>query len=350
MRFFVASQKDEGKVLWARNEQTGPQFCRAKMESRDASCLAHYRKVFATNPSSAAPFTICPYGLLTSKPLAGATPAIVISGLGKPQEKNEESAEITIRISDLLPVAEQVSAAVARREYDHLEAAVHEVRHLNASITQHSEVLLRELGSPLEERWDMSAINADPAKRSAFSVFAASRDLSLALSMHELSRSPASAGEGASEQDIFNLFVRQKQIASAQLKGKGLTLYINPTNKVLKLSRAFRLIPKILIDNALKYAASGSRIEISFVQRPNAFRIICRNFGRIVRPGECDFVFYRGYRGENSAMAQGSGIGLWLAKLIVNANGGSLKFEVSESNRNFGEASGTTEVSITLAG
>jgi two-component system phosphate regulon sensor histidine kinase PhoR len=84
-----------------------------------------------------------------------------------------------------------------------------------------------------------------------------------------------------------------------------------------------------LVDNAIKYAASGKRIELSLRREGELLVLRVRDFGPGVEPDEHDKIFDRFYRARAVRLKpiRGSGIGLALVQHIVHAHGGGVAVE-----------------------
>ncbi len=89
-----------------------------------------------------------------------------------------------------------------------------------------------------------------------------------------------------------------------------------------------------LVENALKYAASGKRVNIKLEHRPGAggkheVRVAVRDYGPGIAPEHLPRLTERFYRvdvGESRAQG-GTGLGLALVKHILNRHGGRLTIE-----------------------
>jgi len=88
----------------------------------------------------------------------------------------------------------------------------------------------------------------------------------------------------------------------------------------LQLEHAFSNI----LENAIKFSAAGSSVETG-VQRDTGFvRIRFLDQGIGMDPAEYQKVFEPFYRGARSSGAQGSGLGLFLARRVVELHGGKI--------------------------
>ncbi|MBP8811536.1 MAG: HAMP domain-containing histidine kinase [Kofleriaceae bacterium] len=89
-------------------------------------------------------------------------------------------------------------------------------------------------------------------------------------------------------------------------------------------SNALTLAVLNLIDNAIKYAADGQRIEIEVAATAKTITIAVRDHGPGIDPTEHDRIFERFYRARAVRLKpiRGSGIGLALVAHIAHAHGG----------------------------
>lgn len=81
-----------------------------------------------------------------------------------------------------------------------------------------------------------------------------------------------------------------------------------------------------LLDNGIKYSPEGSNIEIFLEKRNSFFRIEVKDQGIGIPKEEYHKVFGRFYRGDSAVVknTEGSGIGLYLARSIVEQHQGML--------------------------
>jgi two-component system sensor histidine kinase KdpD len=80
-----------------------------------------------------------------------------------------------------------------------------------------------------------------------------------------------------------------------------------------------------LLENAAKYSAKGRPIRISVEHKPGEVTINVADQGSGIDATEQSLIFDKFYRGsEHRFMVQGTGMGLAISKVIVEAHGGSL--------------------------
>lgn len=86
-----------------------------------------------------------------------------------------------------------------------------------------------------------------------------------------------------------------------------------------------------LIDNAIKYSYSNTKVLIEVIKRNDVVEIQIVNYGLSL---ERENMFEKGFRGKFSKMvtAEGEGLGLWLCQHIVRSHGGNLRVRSVDSS------------------
>jgi two-component system sensor histidine kinase KdpD len=104
--------------------------------------------------------------------------------------------------------------------------------------------------------------------------------------------------------------------------------------RVMADPELLQLALRQLLDNACKYSVPGSAVSVSIDSQDEWVAIRTANSGSHIRPNERSRIFERFYRGaEAQDKAPGSGLGLYIARKIVHAHGGSLDLEMRETAR-----------------
>lgn len=129
---------------------------------------------------------------------------------------------------------------------------------------------------------------------------------------------------------------------------EGVLYYINPllNNKNIKLNLSMdsnlpmievdidkvREATQNIIENAIKYSKDGGQIDVSLNVRKNNLIITIRDDGIGIPEEFKDMVFTKFSRGENTLKinTEGSGLGLFVAKEIMEKHGGKIWFESKE--------------------
>lgn len=84
-----------------------------------------------------------------------------------------------------------------------------------------------------------------------------------------------------------------------------------------------------LVGNALRSTASGGRVEVRAWREDGRVEVSVADTGDGIRPEDLPFIFERFYRGEKSRSRAtgGAGLGLAIARGIVQAHGGDIQIE-----------------------
>lgn len=98
-----------------------------------------------------------------------------------------------------------------------------------------------------------------------------------------------------------------------------------------------RLTLEIVLDNAIKYTKPNTAIELLGKKATEGgVEFLIRDHGPGLPPDELARIFEKTYRGSNAAGVPGSGLGLYMARSMVDVHGGSLTARnVSESGMEF---------------
>lgn len=87
-----------------------------------------------------------------------------------------------------------------------------------------------------------------------------------------------------------------------------------------------------LVSNAIKYS-SGGEIRISGQVRPEQVIVTVSDQGPGIDPSDIPYIFDRFYRSDQAVRkTKGAGLGLYLAKAIVEAHGGRMWVDPQPGN------------------
>lgn len=82
-----------------------------------------------------------------------------------------------------------------------------------------------------------------------------------------------------------------------------------------------------LIKNALDHTDTGGIVRVTWKRSPVFLRLTVADNGQGIAPEDIHHIFKRFYRSKNSSDRQGAGLGLSLAKAIIEGQGGTLSAE-----------------------
>jgi len=122
-------------------------------------------------------------------------------------------------------------------------------------------------------------------------------------------------------------FVEETALASGSESNNSPSLQNLP--RVLADREAIHQVFSNLIDNALKYGASGGRIVLGARAFPHAVEFFVQDYGGGIASEHLPRLFERFYRVDKARSREsgGTGLGLAIAKHIVLAHGGSIRAE-----------------------
>jgi PAS domain S-box-containing protein len=132
--------------------------------------------------------------------------------------------------------------------------------------------------------------------------------------------------------DVLAESVRSAQ-ASAELHTVYLDIQAQGTTIMADRMRVEQVIGNIL-DNAIKYSPHGGKVTVRLENRDKEYQVSIIDEGIGVSAEQFDHIFERFYRVHNTTIQQysGIGLGLYVAKAIINGHGGQIWFTNNQSN------------------
>lgn len=136
------------------------------------------------------------------------------------------------------------------------------------------------------------------------------------------------------EFNFYKTFDKIRMCLQEEAKKKKNTIKISCQGncKDIKAYSSIELLPFLIIDNAIKYTSPGEDICINIIQSDTTQIIKIQAVGSKIEEDESENIFKREYRGKNAKKYcnDGSGIGLYLAKRICDAN--NINIKVNNTN------------------
>lgn len=116
-----------------------------------------------------------------------------------------------------------------------------------------------------------------------------------------------------------------RQLKLAYQKPKQFPMLMLDENKIRQLIMN-------LVDNAIYYTAPGGNITVKLIEKPQTIELRVEDEGMGVPKSEQHHLFTKFYRASNARKARpdGTGLGLYMAKKVIMAQGGSLIFDSTE--------------------
>ena len=98
---------------------------------------------------------------------------------------------------------------------------------------------------------------------------------------------------------------------------------------------AYQRVIRTLLDNATKYAHTGTTVRVTLDRDGKRSRLAVSNFGETISPDELEHLFDRFYRTDRARSRQGVGgfgLGLSIAKTLVDSAGGTIRATSTEKD------------------
>jgi signal transduction histidine kinase len=111
----------------------------------------------------------------------------------------------------------------------------------------------------------------------------------------------------------------------ARAAGRSVTLAPGDLPDTLRCEpQGLRMALKVLVVNAIQYSPAHAPVELSGRRADGGIELLVRDHGKGVPPTETEQIFAKSYRGSNAGERPGSGLGLYMARSVVEVHGGIL--------------------------
>jgi NtrC-family two-component system sensor histidine kinase KinB len=236
---------------------------------------------------------------------------------------HDDHGHVSSAITLLQDVTQLRELERGREEY--LALISHDLRAPLTVVTMRSELLARQLSS--EDLPDMAA-NAQQIRESAVRMARMVEELleSAQLQSGTLRLHREATDLCALVQDVC------ERVVPPGDRGRLRFDLDDGTKLTVDKSRVARAVSN-LITNALKYASAPSPVTIALKAAPSEIAISVSDEGPGIPPDELDLVFRRYYRTPGATAKEGTGLGLYITRLIVEAHGGRIWAENGEQGR-----------------
>ncbi len=266
------------------------------------------------------------------------------AGSGQPDERRVQ--EVDVRHADGHPIGLQAITTVLR-DADGGSSLVGLLRDLSpqrahlADQRRFASMLNHEFRTPLAtidgaiQRLEATAQGADDAVRQRYRKIAVAVDRLIAMLDEYLSPDRMAAigklrqPNTIAARELLDAGVQQVRTAGreAQVEADEMTLGLRGEPEGLRLAL------KVLVDNALQFSPAGSKVALGARRSGSGVEFTVRDEGGGVPPHDAAHIFDKGYRGSNAAGLPGSGLGLYMARSIVDVHGGMLRLVNPEGGK-----------------
>jgi signal transduction histidine kinase len=232
-------------------------------------------------------------------------------------------------VETLESFAAQAAVAIVNsrlfQQSDLISEMVHEIRTPLAALTATSHILMRP-NITLEQRNEFVQMIQSEASRLS------------TMTTEFLDLAKLESGRMRFNPEPFDFVILAREcvdVVSPQATGRKVTIHIEPVAALPQANADRGKIKQVLLNlltNGIKYNREGGDLFIVAQADSTAMQISVRDTGKGIPPEALPKMFQKFYRvPDNEGMAQGTGLGLPIAKRIVELHGGEMIVE-SEVN------------------
>jgi signal transduction histidine kinase len=213
------------------------------------------------------------------------------------------------------------------RMLDRIEHLMDGVRHVSNAIAHDLRTPLGRIRSGLEEALSSGAGMAQLAGTARFAI----QQVDELIRMLDRLLQIAEAESGARRQSFAPVHLSSVvsdvvELYDATAEAEGITLTGDIKGRPIALADRNLLASALanLVDNALKYAGTGSTVQVRVVEERDTVSIIVQDDGPGIPPTERARVIDRFYRLDESRSLPGNGLGLSIVTAIASLHSGEL--------------------------
>ncbi len=114
--------------------------------------------------------------------------------------------------------------------------------------------------------------------------------------------------------------------SASEIKGVALQASVEPGLPTIAIDAVqMERVVANLLGNAIKFTPAGGRVRLTVRQQRNALVVSVADDGPGIPPDELPHLAERHFRGARSRGVEGSGLGLFIVRAVVEAHGGALR-------------------------
>lgn len=312
-------------------------FCTDKCQDRTCT------KFNPTQANGSVDYVTCPFGFTVALAKIGQS-VLRINGMietetctARPDFKKRHKSRklrapaLESWIRKMIEGLPAYEAAIQQIANDSI-SALHEIKAIIGTVLRTTENWIwSQSGQDLDEKLE----NGPEELRT---IYHSCRILESLLQMTDIIANPAAATFGApGATPIHKVLLLLTRVFEARAAARSIT--ITPRGSSYNRPRTYRsfiIVPLVLLDNAIKHSDPGTEIFVSMSDRlQGAVWVEISSYGPVIPKNERTSVFQRGVRGSN-VIAAGSGLGLFVAQAVAEANGFTISYEARPSAPNRG--------------
>ena len=237
-----------------------------------------------------------------------------VSYTGPPDEVGRLASTFNQMLGGLQEAYQKVEHAL-QMQRNFVADVSHELRTPLTTLRGNLGLLRRDPPTPPEEQADILSDMVEESDRLIRLV----NDL---LLMARADAGRSLAREALEIRPLLEECVRQARQLDQQRK---ISLDVTGESNMLGDRDALKQVMLILLDNALKHSDGAIQVKAVLNNRQAELRV--QDFGPGIPPDKLDHVFDRFYRGEETSITPGFGLGLPIAKSLVEGMNGTINIE-----------------------
>jgi signal transduction histidine kinase len=211
-------------------------------------------------------------------------------------------------------------------------------REREAQQKRFASMLNHEFRTPLStidgaiQRLEATSPHADEPTRQRYRKIAVAVDRLIGMLDEYLSPDRmAGLGKTRAPNAVAPSQLLEEAAAQARAAGREVLLALQGLPPSLRCDPAgLRLAMKVLVDNALMFSPAGSPVELAGRTISSGIELTVRDHGAGVPEHDVARIFDKSYRGSNAAGLPGNGLGLYMAKSVLEVHGGALELVPSQ--------------------
>lgn len=205
-------------------------------------------------------------------------------------------------------------------------------RALQAEQKRFASMLNHEFRTPLStidgaiQRLEATSAHADDATRQRYRKIGAAVDRLVGMLDQYLSpERMAAIGKQKQAHTVSPRALLEQSVARLSAAGRTADLFADALPDALRCDPAgLALALDVLVDNVLIHTPADAAVELVGRAANNGIELVVQDGGPGIRQAEAAMIFDRGYRGSDAAGKPGNGLGLYMARSVVEVHGGTL--------------------------
>jgi light-regulated signal transduction histidine kinase (bacteriophytochrome) len=230
-------------------------------------------------------------------------------------------------VSKAIPVLSQYSEEKARE----LVEGLHDVTTAVSLVTRNAEAIIKGFEGESDE------VKIENAPGPMKALLKSIELLHTRLRLSSIVANPASAAFGQKHQTpVYRVFHRMVRLFEELAVKRHVTIKITGASYHKPLCfESFDTLALVLIDNAVKYSVDGATVDVIIHDTDRSVKVAVQSYGPFVPKEAEERIFERGFRTEGATrfFAQGSGLGLFIAKVVAEVHGFEIRYKAFNVNQ-----------------